>query len=253
MRIISWNTFGFRTAFPAFQVMLKSWNPDIVCIQETKIRNRYANFDINGYQQYWNESSDFTHLGTALLSKSKSFITVTYDNFDEYYKNGNTIVAELKEIYVVCVYVPYAGAENTTREYRHRWYKCFQRLIHQLQQSKPCVLCGDFNVVQQDIDAWDKNVIKKSVPCFSKEERAEFETFVQEEQLVDVYRHLYPDKESEGFTYFPFGGEYKKNREGYRIDLFLVSKQLISNVVDCYPLQDIEGSCNIPLLLDIDI
>ena len=39
----------------------------------------------------------------------------------------------------------------------------------------------------------------------------------------------------------------------YRIDLFLISKQLISKVVDCYPLQDVEGSCNVPLLLDIDI
>ena len=39
----------------------------------------------------------------------------------------------------------------------------------------------------------------------------------------------------------------------YRIDLFLISKQLISKVADCYPLQDVEGSCNVPLLLDIDI
>ena len=89
--------------------------------------------------------------------------------------------------------------------------------------------------------------------CFSAEERVEIEKFVQEEQLVDVYRYLYPDTESEGFTYFPFGDEYRKNKKGYRIDLFLISKQLINKVVDCYPLQDVEGSCNVPLLLDIDI
>ena len=49
------------------------------------------------------------------------------------------------------------------------------------------------------------------------------------------------------------GSDYRKNKKGYRIDLFLISKQLISKVVDCYPLQDVEGSCNVPLLLDIDI
>ena len=253
MRIISWNTFGIRTALPNLQKMLESCTPDIVCLQETKVRTRYANFDFKGYRQYWNESTDFAHLGTALLSKSSSLISVTYDNFDAYYDKGNVIVAELKEIYVVCVYVPYAGATATTRDNRYHWYKCFQSLIHQLQQNKPCVICGDFNVVQQDIDAWDKAVINTSLACFSEEERAEIRRFVQEEQLIDVYRCLYPSTKSEGFTYFPFGSDYRNNKKGYRIDLFLISKQLISKVVDCCPLQDVEGSCNVPLLLDIDI
>ena len=110
--------------------------------------------------------------------------------FNVYYDKGNVIVTELKEIYVVCVYVPYAGATATTRDNRHHWYKCFQSLIQQLQQNKPCVICGDFNVVQQDIDAWDKAVINTSLACFSKEERAEIGRFVQEEQLIDVYRYL---------------------------------------------------------------
>ena len=49
------------------------------------------------------------------------------------------------------------------------------------------------------------------------------------------------------------GLSIERNKKGYRIDLFLISKQLINKVVDCYPLQDVEGSCNVPLLLDIDI
>ena len=110
-------------------MMLKSCTPDVVCLQETKIRDVYANFDFNGYQQYWNESTDFAHLGTALLSKSSSLVAVTSDNFDVYYDKGNVIVAELKETYVVCVYVPYAGAMGITRDNRHCWYKCFQSLI----------------------------------------------------------------------------------------------------------------------------
>ena len=253
MRIVTWNTFGIRTALPNLQMMLKSCTPDVVCLQETKIRDVYANFDFKGYQQYWNESTDFAHLGTALLSKSSSLVAVTSDNFDVYYDKGNVIVAELKETYVVCVYVPYAGTMGITRDNRHCWYKCFQSLIHQLQQNKPCIICGDFNVVQHEEDTWDKAAINTSLACFTAEERVEVEKFVQEEQLVDVYRYLYSDTESEGFTYFPFGAEYRKNKKGYRIDLFLISKQLINKVVDCYPLQDVEGSCNVPLLLDIDI
>lgn len=77
MRIISWNTFGIRTALPNLQKMLESCTPDIVCLQETKVRTQYANFDFKGYQQYWNESTDFAHLGTALLLKSSTLISVT--------------------------------------------------------------------------------------------------------------------------------------------------------------------------------
>ena len=94
MRIISWNTFGIRTALQNLQKMLESCTPDIVCLQETKVRTRYANFDFKSYRQYWNESTDFAHLGTALLSKSNSLLSVTYDNFDAYYDKGNVIVAE---------------------------------------------------------------------------------------------------------------------------------------------------------------
>lgn len=46
MKIISWNTFGIRTALPNLQKMLESCTPDIVCLQETKIRVRYANFTL---------------------------------------------------------------------------------------------------------------------------------------------------------------------------------------------------------------
>ena len=252
MRIISWNTFGFRSAFPSFQMMLQDWKPDIVCLQETKIRDKDANFIIDGYQQFWNEADDFGHLGIAIISRHELITSVQYDLSDGNNQKGNIIIAELKHQYIVCVYVPYAGKDITTRAYRHSWYKSFKSLIHQLRQKKPCILCGDFNIVQQDIDAFD-NKSKKNMACFSQQEHEEIEELMKEEEVVDVYRYLYPHKQSEGFTYFPFGDKYKKNKEGYRIDLFLTDKKEINKVVDCHPLQEIEGSCNVPLLLDIKI
>lgn len=72
MRIISWNIFGMRSAFPAFLSMLEGWEPDIVCLQETKIKTVDARFNIVGYHQIWNEADDSAHLGTALFTKSSN-------------------------------------------------------------------------------------------------------------------------------------------------------------------------------------
>lgn len=252
MRIISWNIFGMRSAFPAFLSMLEGWEPDIVCLQETKIKTVDARFNIVGYYQIWNEADDSAHLGTALFTKSSNQGNLLDEFLKGVYKREHMIVAELKSVYIVGVYVPYAGKEQSTRMYRHDWFESFQHIIHQLQAHKPCIICGDFNIVQQDIDAFD-NVSVKSTTCFTRQEHIDFEHFMQAEALMDVYRYLHPNKQQEGFTYYPFGGEYRINKEGYRIDLFLISKQLTGKVVDCYPLQEVEGSCNVPLLLDINI
>jgi len=58
MKIISYNVNGLRAAIKkGFLEWLEKENPDIICIQETKMQEDQVDklaFEALGYKQYWN-------------------------------------------------------------------------------------------------------------------------------------------------------------------------------------------------------
>ena len=150
-------------------------NPDIICLQETKLQKIHEDcFDINGYHTYWNSSTQKSgYSGVALWSKEKP-LRVTYDLpglEPELQHEGRIITAYYAGFVVVNTYVPNtlrAGnkpargwkSDEQQRQYelyinrRQVWDALLGMYLRDLQDKIGSVIwCGDLNVARtlQDI------------------------------------------------------------------------------------------------------
>ena len=157
MNIISFNVNGLRAiAKKNFYEDMKSLNPDIICLQETKCTVEQAEeviSSMNGYHFYGNESKGRKgYSGIGILSKIDP-ISVTDDiGIDDHDGEGRVICAEFEEFNLVNVYVPNSGNDLRRLDYRQEWDASFLAYLKELEKKKPVIVCGDFNVAHRDID-----------------------------------------------------------------------------------------------------
>lgn len=261
MKIASWNINALRAHESSFRKAMAELQPDIFCLQEIKVREDQQTFPVKGYHSIMNPADMSQFYGTgAFLRNDIRPLSITFDfRMDAYDYQGRLIAIELGNFYVVCSYWPFSAYQKDGYwlKYRIEWCKQLQDFVHELQEKKPIVICGDMNMVHTSADAFDGKAIKKA-GCFYPEEHEAFDQLLQDERLVDSYRALHPLLESNGRagTYsawaYSKGGEQRNNNEGFRIDYFLVSETLMPKVKSSEVLPDIEGSDHCPIMLEIE-
>lgn len=249
MKLVSWNVNGLRAAVgKGFFDFLESENPDVICIQETKMQKEQANFELNGYHEYWNSADKKGYSGTAIFSKIEP-ISVSYDiGVEEHSHEGRVITAEYDKFYLVCVYTPNAQNELKRIDYRMKWEDDFRAFLVELKKTKPVIVCGDMNVAHNPIDL--KNP-KQNIgnAGFSYEERGKF-TELLSSGFVDTFRHLYPDT-VDAYSWWSYRMKARERNVGWRIDYFLVSEDIVESVEDSKILADVLGSDHCPVELII--
>ena len=68
IKLVSWNVNGLRACMgKGFGPFLKEEDPDVICLQETKMQREQADFDFPGYREYWN--SAVTRKGHGRLAR----------------------------------------------------------------------------------------------------------------------------------------------------------------------------------------
>src|SRR5471030_2096020 len=73
MKIISWNVNGIRAVHKKglFLPFIEKYQPDVLCLQETKAFQSQHEVEIPGYQEYWNSATRPGYSGTAIFCKEK--------------------------------------------------------------------------------------------------------------------------------------------------------------------------------------
>ena len=110
LKLVSWNVNGLRACVSkgCFQEFMDKENPDVICLQETKLQEGQIKMDLPGYEEYWNYAEKKGYSGTAIFTKEKP-ISVTYGlGIEEHDHEGRVITAEYNDYYLVTVYVPNA-------------------------------------------------------------------------------------------------------------------------------------------------
>ncbi len=249
MKLVSWNVNGLRAAVgKGFFDFMKEENPDVICIQETKMQKEQANFEVEGYHEYWNSADKKGYSGTAIFSKTEP-ISVSYDiGAEEHSHEGRVITAEYDKFYLVCVYTPNAQNELKRIDYRMSWEDAFRAYLGELKKTKPVIVCGDMNVAHNPIDL--KNP-KQNIgnAGFSYEERGKF-TELLASGFVDTFRKLYPDT-TDAYSWWSYRMKARERNVGWRIDYFLVSEDIVESVEDSKILADVMGSDHCPVELII--
>ncbi len=258
MKLYSWNINGIRAIWNkgALQSFIEEHNPDILCMQETKAQQDQSPVDLDEYEEYWYSAEKKGYSGTAIFSKEKAqkvvcgfsdSINSKYnfkDTFGDTSKEGRVLTIEFKDFYVCTVYTPNSKGNLGRLELREKvWDPAFKDHIQELQSKKPVLTCGDFNVAHQEIDlARPKENIGKH--GFTNEEREGFEKLLNT-GLIDTFRELHPE-ELEAYTWWTHWGGSRARNVGWRIDYWLASKELKSQIKEANIHPQVMGSDHCP-------
>ena len=252
MKIISFNVNGVRAITKkTFIDDVRTMNPDILCLQETKANDAQTEEALQAFDEYFIYTSSAVrpgYSGTAVLSKVKP-ITVSYGlGIPEHDQEGRTIVAEYEQFYLVNCYVPNSGSELARLDYREQWDADLLSFLQNLEKTKPVIFCGDLNVAHRAIDlANPKSNYNKSAG-FTQREINGIENLLNA-GFVDTFRHFYPDEVKYSWWSARFNSRAKN--VGWRIDYFLTSPSLKTQLKDAFILNEILGSDHCPVGIEL--
>ena len=101
IKLISWNVNGIRAAIKkGFIEFLDKYDPDVICLQETKAMPEQVDIVLNEYpHKFWNSAEKKGYSGTAIFSKIKP-MNYFYDlGIEEHDKEGRVITLEFQDYF----------------------------------------------------------------------------------------------------------------------------------------------------------
>ncbi len=250
MKLISWNVNGLRACMgKGFPEFVAEAEPDLLCLQETKLQAGQLELELSGYRQYWNYAEKKGYSGTAVFSRREP-LAVTYGlGQEEHDREGRLITLEFEDFFLVTVYTPNAQEKLARIDYRLRWEEAFREQLVRLDGRKPVVICGDMNVAHQEIDLKNPGPNRGNAG-FSDEERGAFGRLL-EAGFTDTFRLLHPDATG-AYSWWSYRFHAREKNAGWRIDYFLVSDRLAPRVRRADVLAQVQGSDHCPVLLELD-
>ena len=251
MKLISWNVNGIRACLTkGFEKFFKEIEADIFCIQETKCQVGQVDLEFEGYKSFWNSAEKKGYSGTAIFSKIDP-IKVTYGiGKEEHDKEGRIITLEFEKFYLIDNYTPNAKRELERLDYRMTWEDEIRKYLLKLNKKKPVIMCGDLNVAHKEIDLKNSKSNRGNAG-FTDEERGKM-TELLKAGFTDSFRYLYPDKEN-AYSWWSYMGRAREKNIGWRIDYFIVSKDIEKNIEEANIYPEILGSDHCPVGIDINI
>ncbi|MDO4834390.1 MAG: exodeoxyribonuclease III [Bacillota bacterium] len=249
MRLISWNVNGIRAAMKkGFLDFAKAENPDVLCVQETKMQEGQAEVSLEGYHQYWFSAEKKGYSGTAVFTKEEP-LSVSYGlGIDAHDHEGRAITCEFPDFYLVNVYVPNARNELKRIDYRMSWEDAFRDYVKEIEKNRPVVICGDMNVAHEEIDLKNPKSNRGNAG-FSDQERGKM-TELLGAGFIDTWRYFNPELAGV-YSWWSYRGNARVNNAGWRIDYFLVSRSLEKRLAAVDILTDVMGSDHCPVVLEI--
>ncbi len=245
---MSWNVNGLRAITGKnFYDFINEFNPDILCLQETKIQAGQIDLNLSEYEQYFCYADKKGYSGTAILSKVKP-LNVSYGiGIDEHDHEGRVITAEYENFYLVCAYIPNSQTELKRLDYRRVFNSAIEEYLVNLDKTKPVLFCGDLNVAHKEIDIKNPKTNLRNAG-FTIEERDDF-TRLLSRGFTDSFRALYPDEVK--YSWWSYKFKAREKNTGWRIDYFVVSNRFMSEIKDAYILNEVMGSDHCPVGITI--
>jgi len=254
MNLISWNINGLNAIVKKdFFESVNKLNPDILCLQETKVQDNVCRKildSLTNYSVYCSSAEKKGYSGTALLCKDKPVHVNKTINILESDIEGRIIIAEYSTFYLVNVYVPNSGQQLKRLEYRKNWDSQFLNYLKILEKIKPVIVCGDFNVAHQAIDLKNDKANYNKTAGYTQIEIDGMNNLINA-GFVDTYRYMHPKETAYNFWSYRFNARAKNI--GWRIDYFLISKSLIDNIKSAEILSEFYGSDHCPICLEINL
>ena len=250
MRLATWNVNSVKARLPRLLEWLAGTEPDIVCLQETKVAAALfpaAEIEELGYEVA--AHGDGRWNGVALLSRvgledvslgfpgepsyaGESAEPALIDDPGLRRPEARAIGATCGGIRVWSLYAPNGRTPDSAHyAYKLHWFVALRTaLAAELDHEPDLAACGDFNVAPTDDDVWDPAVFIGSTHVTPAERQALAD--LRALGLRDVVPT--PMKGPHPFTYWDYrAGMFAKNN-GMRIDLVYATGSVAGRVRAAY-------------------
>jgi exodeoxyribonuclease III len=259
VKITTWNVNGIRAVLnKQAGAWLHAEQPDVLCLQEIKARPEQLSEDqkqwFAGYTACWNPAQRPGYSGVATFGLPSSFADSdspemhTGMGIPSFDIEGRLTRSRCPGFFLFNVYFPNGQRDYGRVQYKLEFYAALLDIINDLHASgEKVIICGDFNTAHCEIDLRNPRQ-NQNTSGFLPEERVWIDRYL-ENGLVDVFRLRYPDKVQ--YTWWTYRASARHNNVGWRIDYFLVSQALLSEVEDVIIHDQVSGSdhCPVSLLL----
>jgi len=257
MRIATWNVNSLKQRLPRLLPWLDERNPDVVCLQETKLADEAlldllgAELTDRGYEvavhgeASWNGVAIFSRVGiedvVAGLAGAPGFP----------HPEARALSATCGGIRVHSVYVP-NGREPGSEHYEYKlaWLAALRDAV--AAGPEAAVVCGDVNIAPTDADVFDPEAYVGETHVTAPERAALAE--LQALGLHDVVRDRWPRERV--FTYWDYRAGMFHRDLGMRIDLVLAGAPVAARVraawVDRLARKGKGPSDHAPVIVDLD-
>jgi exodeoxyribonuclease III len=258
VRIATWNVNSVKQRVPRLLPWLDQRNPDVVCLQETKLGDDAfmdllgADLASRGYEAAVHGEARWN--GVAILSRVGLDDVVTGlpdgPGFPE--PEARAIAATCGQIRVHSVYVP-NGREPDSDHYQYKlaWLAALEKVARVGPDA--AVICGDMNIAPTDRDVFDPAAYVGQTHVTAPE-RAALASLESAGRLHDVVRDHWPEQRV--FTYWDYRAGMFHQDLGMRIDLVLATDSVAGRVsaawVDRHARKGTAPSDHAPVIVDLD-
>ena len=253
-KIISYNVNGIRAALKKdWLSWVKSEDPDIVCIQETKAQEDQLDMDefkAAGYHTYFYSAEKKGYSGVAIFSKVEPEHVEYGCGIDKYDQEGRILRADYGDFSILSCYFPSGSSGDVRQDFKMEFLADFRNYIIELRKSRPNLLIsGDINICHEAIDIHNP-VSNKNSSGFLPEERQWITDFLKL-GFVDTFRTL--NKEPHNYSWWTYRAGARGKNKGWRIDYHFITDNLLSNLKGASILADVVHSDHCPIVVELDV
>jgi len=231
MKIATWNVNSLKVRLPQVLDWLAATEPDVLCLQETKLTDDNfpaAEIEATGYHAVF--SGQKTYNGVAIISKGKADDIITdVPGLDD--PQRRILGATIGGIRVLNLYVV-NGQEVGSEKFAHKlsWLeKVTGHIREELKHHQRLVVLGDFNITPDDRDVYDPEAWRERILC-STPERTALQGIL-DLGMADTFRLFEQDAGS--YSWWDYRAAAFRRNMGLRIDLILASPVLAKACVAC--------------------
>lgn len=259
MKIATWNINSIRLRLNLLDTLTKISNPDVICLQETKVPDEFFPLDEIkkiGYP-YISFSGQKSYNGVAILSKHPIKNTFSSNFYNE---DKRHIAGIIEDIEIHNFYVPAGGDEpdvtiNPKFKHKLEYIKLMQNwFLENRNKNDKIILLGDLNIAPHANDVWSSSQLK-NVVSHTQIERELLLNLQNSFEFIDSARHFINLSEKLYSWWSYRNKDWQKSNRGRRLDHIWVSLPLKAHLKSITTMKETRSwnqpSDHVPFMLDL--